>query len=912
MFCLQTLQTFAEESYYDKVSSVKFGVVVKVRMALVLLLIFLLMNSGVFGQDWNVNYKDNSICAVKGSTVNMSCTYRYPQQYNLTETLWINKPIEIKSLKEYQEYKDRVEYIEDRQNKTAVLRLRNVTENDEKVYYFRLITATEGQRWFGQPGIQLNVSALQVQAPQQVLEKETVNLTCRTTCNLTDRFIWYKNGQALNFHSNILQLQSVRSDSGSYSCAVRGQEHLPSPAVSLSVMYSPRNTSVSISPSGEIVSGDSVTLNCSSDSNPPALNFSWFRGETFLGSGDTYSISNIKSEASGNYYCSARNEHGSQFSAALTVNVMYPPKSVSVSISPSGEIVSGDSVTLNCSSDSNPPALNFSWFKEDETSAVGSGQSFSISSFSSSFSGRFYCEAQNKYGSQRSASVSLTVKDVGRLVILYISIGVIRGAAVIIMLLLIWRSRRMKKRNDTMESQMNRSSPRHDRRKACDVELSEPVYENVSSVKFGVVVKVRMALVLLLIFLLMNSGVFGQDWNVNYKDNSICALKGSTVNISCTYRYPQQYNLTETLWIKKPDVDIKSLKEYQQYKDRVEYIEDRQNKTAVLRLHNVTEDDEKEYCFRLITATEGQQRIGEPGIQLKVSALQVQAPQQVLEKETVNLTCRTTCDLTDRFIWYKNGQALNFHSDILQLQSVRSDSGSYSCAVRGQEHLPSPAVSLSVMYSPRNTSVSISPSGEIVSGDSVTLICSSDSNPPALNFSWFKEDETSAVGSGQSFSISSFSSSFSGRFYCEAQNKYGSQRSASVSLTVKGVQRSASVSLTVKGVWNILYVIIVCATIAIIAVFGLLFLLILCIRNKRRNNDSKDSVQKKESTGKSSESGDGKDASIQDCRDKDTKEPEEDEIQYASITIQNPATEDKSTSQEKDLSVIYSSVMIQT
>lgn len=47
------------------------------------------------------------------------------------------------------------------------------------------------------------------------------------------------------------------------------------------------------------------------------------------------------------------------------------------------------------------------------------------------------------------------------------------------------------------------------------------------------------------------------------------------------------------------------------------------------------------------------------------------------------------------------------------------------------------------------------------------------------------------------------------------------------------------------------------------------------------------------STGKSSESGDGKDASIQDCRDEDTKKPEEDELHYASITIQNTATEDK-------------------
>ncbi len=90
--------------------------------------------------------------------------------------------------------------------------------------------------------------------------------------------------------------------------------------------------------------------------------------------------------------------------------LLDPPKSVSVSINGSGEIVEGDSVTLSCSSDSNPPALNFSWFKENQSSAVGSGQSFIISSFNSSHSGRYYCDAQNQHGSQRSASVSVSVK----------------------------------------------------------------------------------------------------------------------------------------------------------------------------------------------------------------------------------------------------------------------------------------------------------------------------------------------------------------------------------------------------------------------------------------------------------------------------------------------------------------------
>ncbi len=218
------------------------------------------------------------------------------------------------------------------------------------------------------------------------------------------------------------------------------------------------------------------------------------------------------------------------------------------------------------------------------------------------------------------------------------------------------------------------------------------------------------------------SGVFGENWNVIYETESICAPKGSTVNMSCSYTYPQQYKLIDTFWIKMPDLQIKSLKEYPEYKDRVELIEDRQKKTSILRLHNITENDERMYCFRLITEIEDKKWIAKPGIHLNVSgnplhsfisinnfiswswldrcvspALQVKAPQLVMEKEAVNLTCETTCSLTDGFIWYKNGQTLQIQSETLQLQSERSDSGRYSCAVREHPHLPSPAVSITVM-----------------------------------------------------------------------------------------------------------------------------------------------------------------------------------------------------------------------
>ncbi len=119
------------------------------------------------------------------------------------------------------------------------------------------------------------------------------------------------------------------------------------------------------------------------------------------------------------------------------------------------------------------------------------------------------------------------------------------------------------------------------------------------------------------------AGVFGEDWKVIYETESICAPKGSTVNMSCSYTYPQKYTLKDTFWMmcekQNKTEDIKSLKEYPEYKDRVEYIEDRQKNTSVLRLHNITENDERAYCFRLITTNAGQQWIGKPAIQLKVS-----------------------------------------------------------------------------------------------------------------------------------------------------------------------------------------------------------------------------------------------------------------------------------------------------
>nr|XP_017211393.1 B-cell receptor CD22-like [Danio rerio] len=296
-----------------------------------------------------------------------------------------------------------------------------------------------------------------------------------------------------------------------------------------------------------------------------------------------------------------------------------------------------------------------------------------------------------------------------------------------------------------------------------------------------------------LIFLLVIPGVCRQKWGVKYSKMAICALKSSTIHLSGSYTHPYGLTVTKIFWTVNPKIgESINLLDNSNYTGRVEYFD--KDKFFFVKLSNVRQEDEGMYCLRIETKVEKERHLGYPGIELTVTELRVETPEEVVEGDSPVLICKSSCNLgSTNFSWYKNGESFSkwVGENQLILQSVsREDSGNYSCAVRDLKDLPSPALTLNVRYPPKSVSVSVSGSAVIVSGDSVTLSCSSDSNPPALNFSWFKENQSSAIGSGQSFSISSFNTNHSGRYYCEAHNKYGSLRSASVSLTAKDGQNT--------------------------------------------------------------------------------------------------------------------------
>ncbi|XP_073716116.1 pregnancy-specific beta-1-glycoprotein 8-like [Misgurnus anguillicaudatus] len=429
--------------------------------------LILLLISGVYSADdeWGVNYSSPSICALKGSTVIINCTYKYPTGHQIMKVFWTKTDVrqpnnDFPDLSEDSEYSQRIQYLGVKHH-DCTMRLTDVRQTDSHKYYFRF-TTNAGGNWTGTPGVSLNISDLQVESSgERVTEGHSVTLTCKSRCSLTDRstFIWFKNTQSLSERTdrnNQLILQSVRrEDAGNYNCAVQGN-NLTSPHQYLNVIYAPNNPIISIRPSGKIMEGDSVNLTCSSDANPLVQNYTWFRGIRYIGSGRLYIISKIRSDQSGQYKCKSSNELGQKYSA-VTLNVLFPPKNVMASISGSDEIMEGDSVNLTCINESNPPVQIYSWFKVNETSSVGSGQTYSITNINSSHSGWFYCEAQNEVGSQTSAAVLVTVNRRFNYNLLFGIKAACGGLFIIIItiILLIMYNRKRKQMNNKATAAIN-------------------------------------------------------------------------------------------------------------------------------------------------------------------------------------------------------------------------------------------------------------------------------------------------------------------------------------------------------------------------------------------------------------------------------------------------------------------------
>lgn len=336
----------------------------------------------------------------------------------------------------------------------------------------------------------------------------------------------------------------------------------------------------------------------------------------------------------------------------------------------------------------------------------------------------------------------------------------------------------------------------------------------------------------LTVLFLSVSVVQGQDgWTVTYSPHRVCALKGSTVDITCSYIFPtrvdgEENKLSQTFWFPGKEGYNTDVEKSSNYSGRVKAICVR-NK-CFLKITDLRETDSDEYFFRIITNRN--RYFGQPGVTLNVTGLEV-----LVQKQQTGLLfkCFSSCPEGTPYVWFKNGQKIKDKNLKNYSPSRVLHTDRYSCAVRGYEKLPSPPV-----YSPGLPSVSVSPSAEIEEGSSVTLTCSSDAKP-AANYTWYKKDDDPDLqppGEGPQIVFSSIQLSDSGEFYCEAENELGKTPSEPVFVLVKSAVSGNRTSLVVVGVTAVVLLVVLS-----LSVF-------LWMRKKRASSESPEAEERPNNT----------------------------------------------------------------
>ncbi|KAM7010091.1 B-cell receptor CD22-like [Tautogolabrus adspersus] len=353
-----------------------------------------------------VTYSFRTICASKGSSVAIPCTYN--SYGKIISKLWFSPGFRHhwqyfipEDLSRDPKYAGRFQVYDNGRGQTT-LSISALNESDSAHYRFKF--TSERIEWGSAVhGTTLTVTALQVQVTRITAHQSytKAELRCHSSCNEAGRlsYGWFRNREKITSQDKS-SYEGYFSLEDEISCALKGHDGFPSPSV-----HAPKVTSVLLNPPDEILENNSVTLTCSTDANP-AANYTWYKkngNSDFQPFSEELQLvySSIQSSDSGEYYCTAENELGRRKSGHVIINVKYAPKPPSVSVIPLDEVMEGSSVTLTCKSDANPAATN-TWYK-GKSLFQGKEGIYSFTSIKSNDSGIYFCISENKYGQRNSS-----------------------------------------------------------------------------------------------------------------------------------------------------------------------------------------------------------------------------------------------------------------------------------------------------------------------------------------------------------------------------------------------------------------------------------------------------------------------------------------------------------------------------
>ncbi|XP_023265812.1 B-cell receptor CD22-like [Seriola lalandi dorsalis] len=178
-------------------------------------------------------------------------------------------------------------------------------------------------------------------------------------------------------------------------------------------------------------------------------------------------------------------------------------------------------------------------------------------------------------------------------------------------------------------------------------------------------------------------------WKVEYQQQCICAVKGSSVVIPCSFYHPANLRVKRVTWGHVKSRHLKGRivfsSNFKKVTTRFQYIGDNHHDCS-LKIHQVKHNDAGKYSIRFnsrISRWPGNVGPSLKVVDLKAVVTKTNGNRTMKEGDSVNLTCINSCDggdLSSAITWFKNGKLLNQQSVLFLNKISSTNSGNYTCS----------------------------------------------------------------------------------------------------------------------------------------------------------------------------------------------------------------------------------------
>ncbi|KAM6933209.1 CD166 antigen homolog A-like isoform 2-T2 [Xenentodon cancila] len=323
-----------------------------------------------------------NIGAIKVEDIAMT-KWKYDKGEGLSGDLLVKQQNQDVAITATDEYKGRVNL-----TSNLSLRLSEAKLTDERIFTCMVVASGDITEY--PVNLMVHKPPTVLEMSDKAKELEIGKLTTLGTCVAPDanpaaNITWLKNSKPLVADGKEIVIeQSVQGDSDSglstttstlkysakkedtdaqFICIAEHPlvEKLVSTPVTMSVTYSTENIILQVIPQDALVEGDNLTLKCVADGNPAPTSFIFYlKGELqTVENGDTFTITNVSRDTTGEYKCSLIDDPTMEASKNVTVNYL------DVNLIPSGIVVrhAGDALDLTLQTDSSSKP-KVSWTKD--------------------------------------------------------------------------------------------------------------------------------------------------------------------------------------------------------------------------------------------------------------------------------------------------------------------------------------------------------------------------------------------------------------------------------------------------------------------------------------------------------------------------------------------------------------------